>query len=281
MTSMALPSSSQPLAPTFVRLCERFQETDDTFTLVLGPPRGAFAFRPGQFNMLYVFGVGEAAISVSGDPARPEQLVHTIRAVGSVTQALSRLTPGEALGVRGPFGSGWPLDTASGQDLLLVSGGLGCAPLRPVFYHALKHRAHWRRLIWLHGTRSPADLAYAKEFTAWQQRSDLEVHVTVDRADTSWTGPVGLVTALMHQAAMDPERTTALLCGPEVMMRFTQRELRRRGLGDERVFVSLERNMQCAVALCGHCQLGSSFVCLNGPVYRWDHIEPVLRIPEA
>jgi NAD(P)H-flavin reductase len=281
MTTAAAPALPQPLAPTFVRIRERIQETDDIFTLVLEPPQGTFVFRPGQFNMLYVFGVGESAISVSGDPDQPDLLIHTIRAVGSVTHAMSRLVPGDALGVRGPFGSAWPLDAAPGQDLLLITGGLGSAPLRPVFYHALRRRSHWRRLVWLHGVRSPSDLAFAQEFTAWQQQGDLEVRVTVDRADAAWTGPVGLVTSLLNQMQLDPEHTLALLCGPEVMMRFTQRELERRGLKEQQVFVSLERNMQCAVALCGHCQLGPSFVCLNGPVYRWDQIGPLLRIPEA
>jgi NAD(P)H-flavin reductase len=276
-----LATGGQPLAPVPVRIRRRWQETADIFTLELEPPGGNFTFQPGQFNMLYAYGVGESAISLCGAPDQTDRILHTIRAVGSVTTALARLGVGDMVGVRGPFGSTWPMAELQGKDVLLISGGLGSAPLRPVACHVFAHRAQFGRCIWLHGARSPADLAFAADFAAWQQRTDAEVLLTVDRADANWTGPVGLVTSLLNYVQLAPERTVALLCGPEVMMRFTQRELAARGIPETAIFVSLERNMQCAVALCGHCQLGASFVCLNGPVYRWDQVSRWLLIPEA
>ncbi|HMP03429.1 MAG TPA: FAD/NAD(P)-binding protein [Gemmatales bacterium] len=280
-TSPATPVWSQPLAPTVVAVRQRRVETADTFTLVLDPPRPGFAFQPGQFNILYTFGVGEVPISFSGDAEDASQIVHTIRAVGSVTHALARLEPGARLGVRGPYGTAWPMAELLGRDVLLITGGLGNAPLRPVALHILKHRQRYGQFTWLHGARSPSNLVFAAEYDEWQQRPDAEVLLTVDQAEPGWTGHVGLVTSLLQNVRIDPARTVALLCGPEIMMRFTQRELARRGVPEQQVYVSLERNMQCAVALCGHCQLGPSFVCLNGAVYRFDQIRAHLLTPEA
>jgi NAD(P)H-flavin reductase len=268
------------MLPSVLRVRDYRQETHDTFTLSLDAPAG-FRFLPGQFNMLYIFGVGEAAISLSGDPANGQTVMHTIRAVGSVTHALARLQQGESVGLRGPFGSAWPLEATRGHDLVIVTGGIGLAPLRPVIYHLLQHRKDHGRVALLYGARTPGDLLYAAELKQWHQRGDFQVLVTVDRGDPSWRGSVGLATALFPQVEFDPKQTTGLMCGPEVMMRFVQREFEKRGVSDDRLYISLERNMQCAVGLCGHCQFGPEFVCMDGPVFRYDRIKMFFNLREA
>jgi len=263
------------LVPVPVRVRAVESEIADVVTLRLegAAPRGAFA--PGQFNMLYAFGVGEAAISVSGDPAAPDT-VHTVRALGAVTRALCALTPGQVVGVRGPFGQPWPVDVAAGGDLLLIAGGLGLAPLRPVVYHARRHRDRYRRVVVLVGARSPADLLFDDELAAWKAdpASGLEVQVIVDRAGDDWKGRVGVVTELIAEAVRDPGSTFAFICGPEAMMRFSLRPLARAGIPDGRIFVSMERNMKCAAGFCGHCQLGPLFMCKDGPVFPFERVRP-------
>lgn len=274
------PLTTHVMAPTMVTILERHQETADVFTIKLQAPAG-YTFQAGQFNMLYHYAVGEAAISCSGDALETGVLTHTIRAVGSVTNALSRLQPGDWLGVRGPYGTPWPIANIRGHHVIIISGGLGIAPLRPVVYHLLQQRQQVGRIIWLHGCRTPKDLVYAQEVQHWVGRSDMEMYVTVDQGDANWWGSVGVVTTLFKRFHLDPLHSLALLCGPEVMMRFAQRELAQRGLSEARTYVSLERNMQCAIGICGHCQLGPNFVCMNGPVFRFDQIKPYFLLPEA
>jgi NAD(P)H-flavin reductase len=273
-------SAESPWRPEPVRIARRRRETDDTFTLEL-ELEAAPAFRPGQFNMLYLFGVGEVAISISGDPERRGALVHTIRAVGTVTKALSRVRAGDVLGVRGPYGSPWAIDQAAGRHLLLVAGGLGIAPLRPVVYHALRHRDRFDRVTLLYGSRSPDDVVFRSEVERWARRKDIEVETTVDHAGTAWSGRVGVVTALIDALPLDPARTVAFLCGPEVMMRFAARALAARGVAADGVWVSMERNMKCAVGLCGRCQYRESFVCKDGPVLRLDRIAEIFERREV
>ncbi len=250
-----------------------------TFDLEGLRPHGEPAFEPGQFNMLYVFGVGEAPISMSGDPA-DETLVHTIRAVGAVTRAAVRLKRGDVLGVRGPFGRGWPVREAEGSDVLLIAGGLGLAPLRPALYAVLARRERYGNVALLYGTRAPKDILYRHELARLAARSDLEVRVTVDRAAPDWRGRVGVVTDLIGRARFDPLHTMALVCGPEVMMRFTVGELADRGVTHDRTYLSMERNMECAIAQCGHCQFGPVFVCREGPVFPFDRIGPFFPVKE-
>jgi NAD(P)H-flavin reductase len=276
-TDTAAPN---PLLPAVTTIVDRWDETDDTFTLSLAPPPG-YRFEPGQFNMLYVFGTGEIAISVSGDPARTGRLIHTVRGVGSVTKRLGELTVGDAIGVRGPFGNAWPVDAAVGGDLVIVAGGIGLAPLRPAILHALAHRDRYERLVLLYGTRMPRDLLYRDLVSEWRGRFDMDVLVTVDNADRSWRGSVGVVTRLISRAPFDPDRSTVFVCGPEIMMRFTGRELVRRGVDPASIWVSMERNMQCALAVCGHCQFGPSFVCRDGPVFRYDDVDELFEIREV
>lgn len=191
------------------------------------------------------------------------------------------MRPGDCLGLRGPYGSAWPIEAAVGKDVLLVTGGIGLAPLRPLIYELLRRRGEFGRVILLHGSRTPHDLIFADELTAWSQGTELETRVTVDNATASWKGNVGVVTTLFSQVEFEPANAVAFLCGPEVMMRFALRDLIKRSLQREQLFVSLERNMQCAVGFCGHCQFGPSFVCMDGPVFRFDHIEGFFEIREA
>lgn len=264
------------MLPHRYRVSRIRQETSDTFTLELRPEDKGIGntFKPGQFNMLYLFGIGEVPISICGDPCRDGPLLHTTREVGLVTRAMRKLHPGDTIGVRGPFGTAWPVEEAFGNDVVLVAGGIGLAPLRSALYHLLAHRDHYGKIVLLYGTRSPEDILYRAELEKWRSQLDLDVHVTVDRATGHWRGNVGVVTTLISRAPFDPQRTTAMICGPEVMMRFAVMHLAERGVRSEQTFLSMERNMQCAVGLCGHCQCGPKLVCKDGPVFRHSDIEP-------
>jgi NAD(P)H-flavin reductase len=272
-TGSATPANA--LTPVPFRVLHSRRETRDTFTLTLEPGEqgGSFEFRPGQFNMLYAFGVGESAISISGDPGLRGKLVHTIREVGSVTSALRSLKRGDSLGVRGPFGSPWPIDDLKGMDVILIAGGIGLAPLRPALYRILARRADYGRINVLYGARTTADILYRNELEKWSSRLDVDVHATVDLADDSWHGNVGVVTTLIRSAAIDRLDTASLVCGPEIMMRFCIAELHKVGVDYERIFLSMERNMKCATGFCGHCQFGPSFVCKDGPVFPFARIQ--------
>jgi NAD(P)H-flavin reductase len=272
-----------PMQPEPFEVRQVAKETGDTFTLTLQPVAGARArpFAPGQFNMLYVFGVGEVPISISGDPARPELLVHTIRAVGATTRALQRLRKGDWVGVRGPFGTAWPVAEARGHDVVLIAGGIGLAPLRPAIYHLLLHRPLYGRVVILYGARTPHDMLYTKQLRDLRSRFDIEVEVSVDRATVEWQGAVGVVTKLVQRSPFDPQSALAFICGPEVMIRYAAIALEQRGVPDAAIFVSMERNMKCAVGLCGHCQFGPFFVCKDGPVFRYDRIQRFFGVREV
>lgn len=272
---------ADPMVPSMARVLRRRRELADTWTLELEAADPALlGFGPGQFNMLYLPGVGEVAISVSGDPAGARHLVHTIRAVGKVSDALTRLQPGAQLGVRGPFGSRWPVEGAAGQDVLVVAGGLGLAPLRPAIHRLLAERARFGRIALLYGTRSPADILYPRELERWRKRLDLQLEVTVDHAGTDWHGHIGVVTKLIPRAAFDPGQTVALVCGPEIMMRFAALALHDAGVPDAAIHLSMERNMKCALGHCGRCQFGPLLVCRDGPVVSYERIGHLLAVKE-
>ena len=244
------------------------RESRDTVTLELEPPPGeVFAFRPGQFNMLGAFGTGQVPISISGDPAAGGPVLHTIRDVGMATRALCALEPGDRVSVRGPYGTGWPLEEAEGGDVVIIAGGIGLPPVRPAVYHVLAHRDRYHRVVLLYGARTPADLLFTGELARWRSRFDVDVQVTVDAAAGGWRGDVGVVPNLIATTRFDPAIATAFMVGPEIMMRFTVRAVLSAGVPDDRIFLSMERNMQCAVAMCGHCQLGPFLVCRDGPVF--------------
>jgi NAD(P)H-flavin reductase len=270
------------MTPAPYRVVARGRETHDTWTLRLEPAgvRPVAAPAPGQFDMLYAFGVGEVPISTSGLAGEAGELTHTIRAVGPVTSALCAAEPGDVIGVRGPFGTTWPLEGARGGDLVIVAGGIGLAPLRPAVLYALAHRDAYASVCLLVGARTPGDLLYTPELERWRGRFDVEVGVTVDSAETDWHGRVGVVTRLIPGAAFDPAAATALVVGPELMMRFTVAALLERGVAKERIHVSLERNMRCGVGHCGHCQLGPVLICRDGPVFPYGAVEPLMEVRE-
>ena len=269
-----------PMLPQTFRVQRVRRETPDTFTLEIEAANGdrAFSFAPGQFNMLYAFGVGEIAISISADPDN-KSLTHTTRVVGTVTKALGKLTPGDMLGVRGPFGSNWPVEKVSGHDVVVVAGGIGLAPLRGALEYLLRQRKQLGRLVLLYGVRTPEDVLYRRDLERWGSEG-LQIYLTVDRATGSWGGHVGVVTSLISHAPFDPVTAVAMICGPEIMMRYTVLELQKRGLAEERIFLSMERNMKCAIGFCGHCQFGPEFICKDGPVFRYDRIKSWLGIRE-
>jgi NAD(P)H-flavin reductase len=267
--------------PEPYRVAARRRETHDTVTLALEPagePAGAFS--PGQFAMLYAWGAGDVPISVSGGTGVDGRLVHTVRAVGAVTERIVATPEGGGLGVRGPYGTAWPVGAAEGRDVVLVAGGIGLAPLRPVIHHVLAARERYGRLVVLYGGRSPAELLYRDELAAWGARDDLWLGVTVDTAQAGWAGRVGVVTTLVAAAPFDPARAIAMLCGPEVMMRFAAPALRERGLPGAAIHLSLERSMKCGVGHCGHCQLGPLFVCKDGPVLSLPEVEGLMAVRE-
>lgn len=267
---------SESFAPQRATVRESRRECADTVSLLLESPLATPS--PGQFNMLYLPGRGESAISVSGIDRDARQVMHTVKAVGAVTEALTRLPRGAPVGVRGPFGSAWPLDALVDRDVLIVGGGIGFAPLRPVVAHIASRRAAYGRVAVLFGCRRPDDVLFAPDFDRW--RAHFDVHVTVDRTAPGWRGEVGFVTERLTTLALDPVRTSALVCGPEVMMRHAVRELGRRGVDDADMHVAIERNMRCAIGLCGHCQWGPHFVCRDGPVYRFDRIRDLFAVRE-
>ncbi len=271
--------SSLSMVPSLATIRRVIWETDDTYTLLIDPPRGdgrTFAFNAGQFNMIYAFGTGESAISISSDPFRSNFLAHTIHRVGTVTSALSRLRRGDTIGLRGPFGSSWPLEEAVGKDVCIAAGGIGLAPLRPVIYTLLRRREEFGRIMILYGSRSPLDLLYRVELEEWSKAPNTEVIITVDRGDSSWKGHIGVVTSLFSYLKMDTPSTLAMVCGPEVMMKYTCEELERRGLSAGQIYLSMERNMKCGIGLCGHCQFGPKFICKDGPVFRLPQIKDLL-----
>jgi NAD(P)H-flavin reductase len=283
MRPLAEPAMPGPWTePTPWRVTGTRRESGDTVTLELEPPSGeGFVFRPGQFSMLGAFGTGEVPISISGDPAAGGPVLHTIRDVGMATHALCALEPGDRVGVRGPYGTHWPLEEAEGGDVVIIAGGIGLPPVRPAVYHVLAHRGRYQRVVLLYGARTPGDLLFTSELTGWRSRFDLDVQVTVDAAAGGWRGDVGVVPDLVATARFDPATATAFMVGPEIMMRFTVRALLSAGMPEDQIFLSMERNMQCAVAMCGHCQLGPFLMCRDGPVFSHRSLAPWLRLREV
>lgn len=276
----ARQSATSAMAPVPYRVLSRSTENADSVTLRLAPVDVVLPHPlPGEFMMLYAFGVGEIAISTSGINA-DGTLTHTIRSVGAVSAALCAAQPGSTVGVRGPFGTSWGLAEAAGRDLVIVAGGVGLAPLRPVVLGALAARHHYGRVTLIAGARSTRDFLYTAELQAWQADSRLETHVTVDVPVQGWLGETGFVTEPLRLLSLRPERTTAFLCGPESMMRFGARTLLAKGVAEEDIRVSLERNMECGIGWCGHCQLGPLLLCRDGPVVGYDVARPLLEVEE-
>jgi NAD(P)H-flavin reductase len=278
MMTPAPKSLEEPFLPRTYQVHETQREGADVISFELMPTRSEHpktVFLPGQFNMLYVFGIGEVPISLSALPEAESGrgLVHTIRGVGAVSQALCRLNQGDVIGLRGPFGQAWPIDKFAGHDLLVIAGGLGIAPLRPVLEWVMKNPTWFSRVGLLYGSRKPSLLIFSTDLETWRKSDLIKVDVTVDSAEDGWRGHVGSVAALITAANVHPERTVAFICGPEIMMRFSVFELLQEGVTRDHVFVSMERNMKCAIGLCGHCQYGPNFVCKDGPVLAFTAID--------
>ena len=283
MTPFSQVIGNAPVNPYLIQsatIVEKIREAEDIDTYRLRfvdeQVRRTYRFAAGQFNMVYLFGVGEVAISIVSDPDEPESLDHTIRAVGRVTKAIARLQPGDELGIRGPFGQGWPLDDAQGKDVVVVTGGLGCAPVVGAIEYIFRRRSHYGAVKILHGVKTPHDLLFRERFDAWRRHPDTEVLLTSDQPDKTWHYHVGVVTELFEQVAVDPARTVVLMCGPEIMMRLGVPILMQRGIPAAAISVSLERHMECGIGLCGHCQLGPYFLCKDGPVMSYDRVAPWL-----
>jgi NAD(P)H-flavin reductase len=270
---------ADPMLPSSYVLVDKRQELEDTWTLKLEPVGGdgVGAFEPGQFSMLYALGAGEVPISVSS--LADGRLSHTVRAVGATTRAICAAEPGDQLGVRGPYGNSWPLHEARGGDVVVVAGGIGLAPLRPAVEHLVANRDDYREVVFLYGSRSPDEMLFFDELQSWRE-AGIDVKYTVDAAGSEWHERVGLVTKLIPVAGFQGPRTTGMVCGPEVMMRFVSQALQDRGVPADQIHVSLERNMKCAVGHCGHCQLAHRFVCKDGPVFPVGRIGTLLGVRE-
>ncbi len=258
-------------------MTEKIQETRHIYTFRFRFQdehlRHTFRFQPGQFNMLYAFGAGEIPISIVSDPTDPEFLDHTIRIVGKVTDALANLEKGDVVGLRGPYGSWWPLEQSQGKDIIIVTGGLGCAPVVSVINYIIKRRDSYGSLKILHGIKTPKDLLYRERFRAWRKVPNTEVYLTADQPDRQWKYNVGVVTNLFSQIRINFQNSVVMMCGPEMMMRYAVRGLLTQGMPADQIYLSLERNMKCAVGFCGHCQFGPMFICKEGPVVCYRRIQ--------
>lgn len=271
-----------PMVPEPYEVVHIWEDIKDTYTMEVKPQGRAEIpqFASGQFNMLYVFGVGEIPVSISGDPNQRSAFTHTTRAVGAVSRAICQLHAGAIIGLRGPYGSHWPVAEATGKDVVIVAGGIGLAPLRSAVREILISRQRFARVSILYGARSVDDILFRQELEAWRARFDIDVYVTVDQGGPTWRGSVGVVTRFISRAAFDPTKVVAMTCGPEVMMKYTARELEGCGVGDHAIYVSMERNMKCAVGLCGHCQFAPFFVCKDGPIFPYHQVKSWLAKEE-
>ncbi|MHA1616590.1 MAG: FAD/NAD(P)-binding protein [Candidatus Njordarchaeales archaeon] len=250
-----------------------------TFRIKLVSKTSKFHFLPGQFIELTVFGYGEAPFSISGKAVNNSFEI-TVREIGTVTRALFRKNIGDIIGIRGPFGRGWPLETLTGKNVLIIAGGLGLAPLRALIQHIIENRSSFGEVILLYGARTPQHILYKNEIPEWQDH--IEVHLTVDKGDSTWRGKVGVVTVLLDDVRIDPQDTIALQCGPPIMMHFVSKKLKQLGFPDENIYLSLERLMKCGMGFCGKCTISGTYVCLRGPVFCYSEIRGFIeKIPEA
>lgn len=268
-----------PMIPVPFVISKIKRENKDTFTIELETPN-KFEFKAGQFNMLYLFGVGEVAISISGDQNKTDKLVHTIRNVGTVTNRISNLKKNDVLGVRGPFGSSWKIENFHQKDIFIIAGGLGLAPVRPIIYYIINNRNKFNKVTILYGTKKPSEIIFEKELHKWKSKFDIDLKIIVDKPDSNWKGNTGLITTLIKDLNIDPNKSIAMICGPEIMMKFSAIEMENKGVNPQNIYLSMERNMKCAIGLCGHCQYGSKFICKDGPVFSYLEIKHLLDIWE-
>lgn len=234
----------------------------------------SFTYQPGQFVMLSVIGTGEAPFSISSSPTRPGIIELCVRRIGRVTDALFDLPPNSLVGIRGPYGNGFPIEQLEGNDLLLVAGGLGVAPLRSLLWYALDNRSKFKNVILMYGAKNPDDMLFKYELLNLIDRADVKCLLTVDRDKSGiWKAYIGVVTKLFEHVDINPAQTYSAICGPEIMFKFVLEKLLQRNFPKDRILMSLERNMQCGVGKCGHCMIGYKYTCLDGPIFNyWDAI---------
>ena len=271
-----------PHLPLEAEVVERIQESPTIFTLRLrftDPVKhAAFRFAPGQFNMLYLYGVGEVPISIVSDPQDEHLFDHAIRVVGRVTRGLEQLKAGDRLGVRGPYGRGWPLKFAENKDVMVVTGGLGCAPVVSVINYVIRRRDNFRRLVIMQGVKHSDDLIWRSRYSQWSKLRDTQVLIAANVGATLWPWHVGHVTELFDKVEMDASRAMVMMCGPEGMMQAAVDRLFEHGVPEDSIYLNMERNMHCAVGLCGHCQYGGKFVCRDGPVFSYPEVKPLFGV---
>ena len=272
--------NNRPLSDVYLphsaKIIARRQESPTIFTLqteFIEDPQPSYFFQPGQFNMLYLYGVGEVAISIASDPDVHTYLSHTIRAVGRVTKALHKLKEGDEIGIRGPYGKGWPIQEAQGKDVIIVTGGLGCAPTVSVINYILARRELYGALTILQGVKHSDDLIFQKQYALWRQAPNTQVHIAADCAGPKWPWAIGYVTDMIQSLTLEPDKTITMMCGPEMMMHAAIGALIKKELPEEAIYLSMERNMACGVGHCGHCQYGGFFVCKDGPVFAYPQIK--------
>ncbi|EKD71091.1 MAG: hypothetical protein ACD_46C00274G0001 [uncultured bacterium] len=271
-----------PYLPLEAEIVDRTQESSTIFTIhirfVECECRERFLFLPGQFNMLYLYGVGEVAISIVSDPEEKKILKHSMRAIGRVTKAIQKLQPGDRIGVRGPFGRGWPLNQARHKDVVVVTGGLGCAPTVSVINYILGRRDQYGALKILQGVKHSDDFIYRKQYSKWQESPNTEIHIAADQAGPKWPWGVGYVTDMIQSLTLDPDNTITMMCGPEMMMRTAIHSLVKKGIPEENIYLSMERNMECGIGQCGHCQYGGLFICKDGPIFPYPVIKSLFSV---
>ncbi|KTD23231.1 hydrogenase/sulfur reductase gamma subunit [Legionella londiniensis] len=270
-----------PCLPVAAEIIERIQESPAIFTLkarLIGPD-SCFSFKPGQFNMLYHFGVGEVPISIASDPAEKKFISHTIRAVGRVTRAMQNLKAGDYIALRGPFGSGWPLEKARQKDVVIISGGLGCAPTVSVIKYIMARRNQYGKVFIIQGVKHSDDLIYRRQYESWQKMPDVTVRIAADVAGPKWPWRAGLATDLLHPLPLSPEKTIIMMCGPEMMMKAAVKILGEKNIPESAIYLSMERNMECGIGHCGHCQYGGLFICKDGPVFAYPKVKSLFSEP--
>ncbi|KGP63352.1 Ni/Fe hydrogenase subunit gamma [Legionella norrlandica] len=275
-------SDPDPYLPKEVEIVKRTQESSSIFTLHLRitdeEQHKQFQFYPGQFNMLYLYGVGEVAISIVSDPRRKATLSHTIRAVGRVTKAMQQLQVGDRLGMRGPFGVGWPLEKVKGKDVIVLTGGLGCAPSVSIINYVIRRRNHYGKLSILQGVKHSEDFIFRKQYAQWQKSPHTEVYIAADQAGPKWPWSVGYVTDMIDNITIQPENSVVMMCGPEMMMNTAVKVFTEKGIPESNIYLSMERNMECGIGHCGHCQYGGLFVCKDGPVFAYTQVKELFKV---
>ncbi|GBE08059.1 anaerobic sulfite reductase subunit B [bacterium BMS3Bbin11] len=270
---------TNPYLPMTAEIIEYIQESPNMYTLRLqftDPAiQLAYNFEPGQFNMLYLYAVGEIPISIVSDPKDDDIIDHTIRAVGRVSNAMSSLNVGDVIGVRGPYGRGWPVLEAEQHDVVIVTGGLGCAPVVSAINYIANRRERFGKLNIVQGVKHSSDLIWRKRYDHWRELPDTRVLLAADDGDPIWPFHIGRVTDLFEQMVFDREQAIVMLCGPEAMMRVVVNYILEQGVAENKIWLSMERNMQCGIGHCGHCQYGSKFVCRDGPVFNYEELKPL------